>query len=108
MQKTIQPVNITASEELLSSINEIFDKLDKYHDRIVSADIYLKEHNERDVNQKEMEIRLFMPGKDLFMVHAAESFISAAQQLFDKVKVQLSKEKEREKDNRKPRLDKMV
>jgi hypothetical protein len=38
-----------------------------------------------------------MPGKDIFIDQEADSFISAAQQAFDRLKVIVKKEKEKQK-----------
>lgn len=97
MDKTIQPVNFNASQDLLTHVGEIFDKLEKYNDRIVSADIYLKSLRETPKKEKKVEVRLFMPGKDIFIEQEADSFISAAQQAFDRLKVLVRKEKEKQK-----------
>lgn len=97
MDKTIEPVNFNASQDLLTHVGEIFDKLLKYNDRIVSADIYLKSLRETPRRDKKVEVRLFMPGKDIFVEQEAESFISASQQAFDRLKVLVRKEKEKQK-----------
>ena len=96
MDKTIEPVNFNAKPGLIEEIGEIFDKLSKYNDRIVSADIYLKAIRETPKDDKKIEVRLFMPGKDIFVEQDADSFISAAQQAFDRLKVLVIKEKEKQ------------
>lgn len=96
MDKTIEPVNFNAKPGLLDEVGQIFDKLLKYNDRIVSADIYLKALNETPKHDKKIEVRLFMPGKDIFVEQDADSFISAAQQAFDRLKILVVKEKEKQ------------
>lgn len=96
MDKTIQPVNFNASQDLLTHVGEIFDKLQKFNDKIVSADIYLKSLRETPTKEKKVEVRLFMPhGKDIFIEQQADSFISAAQQAFDRLKVIIINNKEK-------------
>src|SRR5690554_6303728 len=95
MDKTIQPVNFNASQDLLIHVGEIFDKLDKFNDKIVSADIYLKSLRETPTKEKKIEVRLFIPGKDIFIEQQADSFISAAQQAFDRLKVIIINNKEK-------------
>ena len=95
MDKTIQPVNFNASQDLLTHVGEIFDKLEKFNDKIVSADIYLKSLRETPTKEKKIEVRLFMPGKDIFIEQQADSFISAAQQAFDRLKVIIINNKEK-------------
>jgi|SRR5690554_4960772 len=96
MDKTIQPVNFNASQDLLTHVGEIFDKLTKFNDKIVSADIYLKSLRETPTKEKKVEVRLFMPqGKDIFIEQQADSFISASQQAFDRLKVIIKNNKEK-------------
>ena len=95
MDKTIQPVNFNASQDLLIHVGEIFDKLEKFNDKIVRADIYLKSLRETPTKEKKIEVRLFMPGKDIFIEQQADSFISAAQQAFDRLKVIVINNKEK-------------
>jgi len=95
MDKTIEPVNFNASQELTTHVGEIFDKLVKFNDKIISADIYLKSLRETPRKEKLVEVRVFLPGKDVFVKQQADSFVSAAQQAYDKLKVLVRKEKEK-------------
>ena len=95
MDKTIEPVNFNASQELITHVGEIFDKLVKFNDKIISADIYLKSLRETPRKDKLVEVRIFLPGKDVFVKQEADSFVSAAQQAFDRLKVLVKKEKEK-------------
>ncbi len=97
MDKTIQPVNFNASQELIENVGETFDKLAKYHDRIVSMDIYLKSLTETATRDKKVEVRVFLPGKDIFVEQQAETFKSATQQAYDRLKILLIKEKEKQR-----------
>jgi ribosomal subunit interface protein len=97
MEKTIEPVNFNASQELITRVGEIFDKLVKFNDRIVSADIYLKSLTETPQGLKKVDVRIFLPGRDIFVEQEADSFVSAAQQAFDRLKLLLIKEKEKMK-----------
>ncbi len=95
MEKTIEPVNFNASQELITHVGEIFDKLVKFNDRIVKADIYMKSLTQTPQGLKKVDVRVFLPGRDVFVEQEADSFVSAAQQAFDRLKVLLRKEKEK-------------
>lgn len=95
MDKTIEPVNFNATQDLITEVGEIFDKLTRFNDRIVKADIYMKALRENPPNNKKVEVRIFLPGKDVFVDQDAESFISAAQLAYDRLKVLVTKEKEK-------------
>lgn len=97
MEKTIEPVNFNADKDLITEVDEIFDKLTRYNDKIVSADIYMKALREKPTRVKKVDVRIFLPGKDVFVEQEAESFISAAQQAFDRLKVIVTKEKEKQR-----------
>ena len=95
MDKTIEPVNFNASKDLIEEVGDIFDKLTSYNDRIVSADIYMKTMRDNQPNNKKVEVRVFLPGKEVYVDQDAESFLSAAQQAFDRLKQLVTKEKEK-------------
>ena len=97
MDKTIEPVNFNASQELIDNVGSIFDKLSKFNDRIISLDIYLKSLTETPTRDKKVEVRVFLPGKDIFVEQQAETFKSAAQQAYDRLKILLIKEKEKQR-----------
>ncbi|HLV52608.1 MAG TPA: HPF/RaiA family ribosome-associated protein [Cryomorphaceae bacterium] len=97
MDKTIEPVNFNASQELIENVGAIFDKLSKFHDRIISLDIYLKSMTETPTRDKKVEVRVFLPGKDIFVEQQSETFKSAAQQAYDRLKILLIKEKEKQR-----------
>lgn len=108
MQKTIEPTNFNASQELLTHISGLFDSLPKYHDRIVSADIHLTSLRETDTREKEVKLRVHLPGRELFLAKSADTFITAAQSAYDAAKRKLHDLKEQDKRNRQLRPDKVV
>jgi len=106
MEKTIETVNFDASGELVSFVDELFDDLPKFYDRIVSADIYLKQHSGETMEEKEAEAKVFLPGHEIFSNARGKSFQEASNKVFTKVKRQLIEIKERDKDKHQPRSDK--
>lgn len=106
MNKTIETVDFDAPEELIALVDETVEKLAKYHDQIVSTDVYLKKVN-TETDTAVVEMRVFLPGKDIYMEQHADNFTSATQQLFDKLKLQLSELNKRDKDSRRVRADKL-
>lgn len=106
MDINIEPKNFDASSDLKDQLNTIFQDLDKYNDQIVSADIYLEDTNKSEDKDKEVKVKIFLPGHDIFVDEVDESFLSAAQIAYDRVKRLLIDRKEKDKENRQPRPDK--
>ncbi len=98
----IEPVNFNASQELINHVKEMFQNMDKYNDMAVNADLYLKSHPEKSTDNKEVSIRMNMPGQDIYISKDNSDFISAAQDLQEALKVALSKHKDMHKDRHEP------
>ena len=94
----VEPVNFNVSQELISHMKKLFGGMYKYNDMAVNADVYLKSFPEKPKANKEVSIRMNMPGKDIFIAKEADDFVSAAQEVYDTLKVQLAKHKEKHKD----------
>lgn len=94
----VEPVNFNVSQGLIKHMEEMFGGIDKYNDMAVNADVYLKSLTETATREKEVSIRVNMPGKDIFIAKQGEDFVSAAQLVFDTLKVALSRHKEMHKD----------
>ena len=108
MDKTIEPVNFDASQDLINQMDTYFDDLITYNDQITSADIYLKVHDEKATEKSEVQIKVFVPGHEIFADAMGEHFTEAAHNVFQKVKRQLRKAKEQDKDHYQPREGKAV
>ena len=108
MTITINPVNFNISKDLVERIEGIFGGVDKYNDQLVGLDIYLKSLSETETGEKMIEVKIFLPGKNLFVAEKADDFVSAAQEAVDVVKRVIGKEKEKVKDRHEPRPDKTV
>ncbi len=106
MKKTIETVNFEAARELVDYVNDLFDTLPKYHNQILSADIFLKQHSGESLAEKEAEIKVYLPGHEVFSSAKGENFQEAANLVLSKVKRQLLSLKEKDRDKHQPRPDK--
>ncbi|MEM7106970.1 MAG: HPF/RaiA family ribosome-associated protein [Bacteroidota bacterium] len=102
----VEPVNFNVSQGLITHMKEMFEVIDKYNDLAVNADVYLKSLTETATKEKEVSIRVNMPGKDIFIAKRGEDFVSAAQLVFDTLKVALSRHKDVHKNRHQPAPDK--
>lgn len=94
----VEPVNIATNENLMNSMREMFEGIDKYNDMAVNADLYLKSLPETATDDKEVSIRMNMPGKDIFIAKQGADFSAAASEVYDALKVALRRHKEIHKD----------
>jgi putative sigma-54 modulation protein len=95
MTRDIQTVNFTADQQLLDFANDKISKLHQYFDGIVAVEVYMKLDNNREDDNKIAEIRVFIPGNDLFVKKQGKSFEEAIDQVMESLKRQVQKHKEK-------------
>ena len=67
MKVNVQSIGLSPRQDLLDLIDEKIQKLDKISDRIVEAKVILRVEKADDRSNKTVEIRLAMPGNDIFV-----------------------------------------
>lgn len=108
MKKIIETINFEAEAALISHVEELFDELPKFHDGIHSADIYLKRHEQKVENEFEVQVKVFLPGHEVYSEADGESINDASKRVIAKAKRQLRELKDTDKSKRQPRPDKPV
>ncbi|GHA69372.1 ribosome hibernation-promoting factor, HPF/YfiA family [Pontibacter akesuensis] len=96
MKLQMYSVNFDADEQLNSFIQQKVDKLETFYDRIIDGEVFLKNNNNDGINNKTVEIRLFIPGSTLFSQEDAPSFEAAADAAIDAMRRQLKKHKQKQ------------
>lgn len=91
MKWDLQTVGFHASEELVAYTQEKTEGLTKYYDQIVGAEVYLKLTQDEHKQTKVAEIKLNIPGNDLFAESHSESFEKSVHESVDKLKGQIRK-----------------
>ncbi len=94
MRAHFHAVNFDADKKLLALIQKKLDRLDKFNDRIIDADVYLKVNNTGKQN-KTVEVKVHVAGNSLVVSRDAETFEKATDLVYDVLKRQLRKEKEK-------------
>ena len=61
MKVNVQAVNFNVDRKLVDFVQEKLDKLEKYYDKIVSSDVFLKVENTSDKENKTVEIKINVP-----------------------------------------------
>lgn len=77
MKVRFHSVNFTADIKLLDFIQRKMNKLDLYYDNVVNADAYLKVESSPGRENKYVELKLSVPGKDFFVKKHSKSFEEA-------------------------------
>ncbi len=94
MKAIYQATNFDADQKLINFIQKKLDKLDNFNDKIIEAEVFLKLNNTGEKN-KTVEIKIIIPGNDIFVGRDAETFEKAMDLAYDVLKRQLKKQKDK-------------
>jgi putative sigma-54 modulation protein len=97
MQIKIQSVHFTADQKLEEFIEEKLLKLNNRFDQIIGSEVILRVEKSATRDNKITEIKLLIPGNDLFAKKQSKTFEEATDQAIDALKTQISKRKRRVK-----------
>lgn len=87
----VQAVDITIGEDVKDTIRKCITRLSRYYDKIEWADVYLEDKQEKATQQKQVSIRLGIPGNDPFASDYGDNFHALLTSVEDKLKSQLEK-----------------
>ncbi|MBL4735829.1 MAG: ribosome-associated translation inhibitor RaiA [Flavobacteriales bacterium] len=97
MKVKIHSVKFDADKELHSFVTERVDKLELFYDKIVAGEVFLRIDGTSKTDDKVAEIRLTIPGKELFAKKNGKSFEEATDLAVDALRRQLKKTKQKAK-----------
>ena len=97
MKVKVQSIHFDADKKLVDFIQKKVEKLGSLYDGVIGSDVYLKLVNTSELENKVAEIRLQIPGNDLFVKKQCKSFEEAADMACDALKKQLTKQKDKKK-----------
>lgn len=97
MDVRINAVRFDADTKLEEFIQKKVSKLARYFDEIINADVYLKLENTPELENKVVEIKLEIPGSDLFARKQSKSFEESTDEAVDALKQQILKHKEKQR-----------
>jgi putative sigma-54 modulation protein len=95
MKITVQSIHFNADKKLLDFIQKKLDKLDTYYDQIVNGEVYLKLENVEDEANKITEIKLTLPGNQLFCKEQCKSFEEGTDLAIECLRKQIEKYKQK-------------
>jgi len=87
----VQAVDITIGEDVKDTIHKCITRLSKFYDKIEWADVYLEDKKDKKTQQKQVSIRLGIPGNDPFASEYGDNFHALLVNVEDKLKKQLKK-----------------
>lgn len=96
MKVNVSAIHFSADQKLIDFIDEKVTKLETFYDKIISAEATLKVEEGSDKENKFVEIRLAVPGKDLFAKKTAKSFEEATDNVVEALRKQIRKHKSKE------------
>jgi putative sigma-54 modulation protein len=97
MNIKIQTVHFTADQKLIDFTEKKIEKLMKFYDGIVVSEIIFKLDKNQNEENKIAEIKLEIPGNDLFAKRQCKTFEEAVDQVADALKKQVEKHKEKQR-----------
>jgi len=95
MKVNVHAVNFTVDGKLVGFIQERMDKLEKYYDKVVSSDVFLKVEKTSDKENKIVEIKIHVPGDDFMVKKQCKTFEEATEQSAEALERLLVKRKEK-------------
>lgn len=89
-------IHFDADTKLLDFIQKKTDKLNTFYDRIIDGEVFMR-LEKNDVENKVVEIKLNIPGSQLFAKEQSRSFEAATDLAVEALRRQLKKFKEKQK-----------
>ena len=77
MKVNVQAVNFNVDKKLINFVQERLDKLEKYFDKVISSDVFLKLENTSDKENKTVEIKIHVPGEEFVVKKTCKTFEEA-------------------------------
>ena len=95
MKIHIQPIDCTPRQDLLDLVNEKLEKLAHFSDRILECKVILRIEKADKRDNKVVEVRLIIPGHDLFVKKHTESFEESLQKAYEVLQREIKDWKEK-------------
>ena len=99
MKVQVHSIHFDADRKLINYIQKKLNKLETFYDRMVDGEVFLRLNNE-GINNKTVEIKLRVPGNQLFALEKARSFEAATGLAAEALRTQLKKFKTKIKKGR--------
>ncbi len=98
MKVFVQSVNFNADKKLVDFVERKAMCLEKYHDKIIDAEVFLKVQKTSEKENKITELKINIPGSELIVKKETKTFEEGISIVADSMKRQLKKSKEKERE----------
>ena len=95
MKVNVNAVNFTVDKKLIDFINERLVKLEKYYDKVVACDVFLKVEKTSEKENKIVEVKIHVPGDDFMVKKQCKTFEEAVELSAESLERLLIKSKEK-------------
>lgn len=97
MKVFVQSVNFNADKELVEFVEKKVESLEKYYDKIVDSEVFLKVQQSSEKENKIVEVKINVPGNDFVVKKVCKTFEEGVALTVDSLKRQLNKRKEKQR-----------
>ncbi len=95
MKVSVHAVNFTVDKKLVDFVQERLDKLEKYYDKVVSSDVFLKVEKTSEKENKIAEVKIIVPGDEFLVKKQCKTFEEAIELSSESLERMLLKRKEK-------------
>jgi putative sigma-54 modulation protein len=95
MKVNVHAVNFNVDKKLLDFVEERMNRLEKYYDRVVSSDVFLKVEKTSDKENKIVEAKIIVPGDEFIVKKQCKTFEEGVELASESMERLLVKRKEK-------------
>jgi putative sigma-54 modulation protein len=97
MKVFVQSVNFNADKALVEFVEKKVMSLEKYYDKIIDSEVFLKVQQTSDKENKIAEVKVNVSGGEFIVKKACKTFEQGITMSVDSLKRQLNKHKEKQR-----------
>ena len=86
MKVFVQSVNFNADKDLIDFIEKKVTSLEKYYDKIVDSEVFLKVQQTSEKENKTVDIKINIPGNDIVVKKQCKTFEEGTMVAVDSLK----------------------
>lgn len=93
MDIKVNSVNFTADQKLITFVNDKVNKLQLFFDNIIASEVFLRVDKDQEKENKLAEIKILIPGKELFAKKQCKTFEEATDLAVEALRRQVRRHK---------------